>query len=117
MNDTSLPRFTVAVDAMGGDHAPDCNIRGAIDAIDAFGLHVILVGNEDLLRQRFQSLKLEHRLDDKTLRLRHAPEAVAMDEKPAAAVRKKKESSMRIACELVKNGEAVEFGQPLFEIS
>jgi glycerol-3-phosphate acyltransferase PlsX len=106
MNDSSSSRFTVAVDAMGGDHAPDCNIRGAIDAIDAFGLQVILVGDESILRQRIASLKLEHRLDNKVLRLHHAPEVVAMDEKPAAAVRKKKESSMRIACELVKNGEA-----------
>ncbi len=106
MNESSSPRFTVAVDAMGGDHAPDCNIRGAINAIDTFGLNVILVGDETIIRERIKALHLESRLDDVHLRLRHAPEVVAMDEKPAVAVRKKKQSSMRIACELVKTGEA-----------
>ena len=106
MNEPSSPSFTVAVDAMGGDHAPDCNIEGAVHAIDRFGLNVILVGDEDTIRSRLKALNLESRLDGKQLRLRHAPEVVAMDEKPATAVRKKKQSSMRIACELVKTGEA-----------
>ncbi|MBL93414.1 MAG: phosphate--acyl-ACP acyltransferase [Myxococcales bacterium] len=106
MNDNSSPLCRVALDAMGGDFAPDCNIKGAIAAIDQFGVDVILVGDEDLIRARCTALKADGKLAEKRLRIRHAPEVVTMDEKPANAVRKKKASSMRIACELVKNGEA-----------
>ena len=106
MTDTSSSRFRVALDAMGGDFAPDCNILGAVSAIDLFDVDVILVGDEDVLRERCAALKVRAPLNNNRLKIRHAPEVVAMDEKPAVAVRKKKASSMRIACELVKNGEA-----------
>jgi glycerol-3-phosphate acyltransferase PlsX len=97
----------VALDAMGGDHAPDVNIDGAVEAVLEDGARVVLVGDEAVLRDALEKRGKAHLADGKRLTIRHAPEVVAMDEKPAAVVRKKKNSSMRVACDLVKNGEAV----------
>jgi len=79
----------IAVDAMGGDHAPANEIAGAEMAARE-GVDVVLVGRE--LRT--------------TLPVIHASEVVTMDDHPAHAFRKKKDSSLRVAIELVKRGEA-----------
>ncbi len=94
----------IAVDAMGGDHAPREIVKGAVEA--ARGLdgisRIILVGDEQAIRKE---LALCGELPDR-IEVLHASEVVAMDEAPAQAVRRKKDSSIGRAVDLVKAGEA-----------
>ncbi len=92
----------VALDAMGGDHAPAAVVQGAIDAARK-GQGVILVGPEDRVRAELDRLRASWNLP---VQVRHAPEVVGMDEHPAQAMRRKKQNSIRIALELVRDGEA-----------
>lgn len=92
--------MTVAVDCMGGDHGPSVTVRAALDFVRKHGdVKVILVG----IDQRIRSLL---RRDVPRISVRHASEVVGMDESPSLAIRNKKNSSMRIAIDLVKSGEA-----------
>ena len=94
---------TIALDAMGGDHAPKAEVEGAIQAANHHQVRVILVGHEDRLReelaqhQGWQSLPLE---------IRHASEVITMEDSAAKAMRTKKDSSIRVANRLVRDGEA-----------
>jgi len=90
----------IALDAMGGDNAPQATVRGAIEAIKTFGLEVILVGDKDRIHGELGSGYL------KGITIRHAAEVVGMNESPAMALRRKKDSSIRVAVDLVKKGEA-----------
>lgn len=98
-------QICVAVDAMGGDLAPDAQLRGAVAAVRKSFASVILCGDHDILEAELQKLGATDLLGQ-GLRIQHASETVAMDEKPALAARKKKDSSIRVALDLVKKGEA-----------
>lgn len=91
----------IALDAMGGDHAPMEIVRGARDAAHELGVHIVLVGDEE---------KIQRELDGDTagglITIVHAPEVVEMDEHPVSAIRKKKNSSIVVATQLVKEGAA-----------
>lgn len=93
----------IALDAMGGDFAPDVTIAGAIEAVTEFDdIEIILVGD----RQRLsESLKGKRYPADK-ISIFHASEVVEMHESPFVALRKKKDSSIRKSIDLVKNKEA-----------
>ena len=92
---------TVAVDCMGGDHGPGVTVRAALDFIRKHeDVRVILVGIEGKIRP-FLSADANPRIV-----VRHTSEIVEMDESPALAIRTKKDSSMRVALDLVKSGEA-----------
>ncbi len=93
---------TVALDAMGGDHAPVATVQGAVDAVRAGGLRVLLVGREAELRKELARLRDVPR----GLDIVHAPEAVAMDDAPTAPVRNKRNSSLAVAARLVRDGQA-----------
>ncbi len=87
---------------MGGDHAPDATVPGAVLFAQQFpGHQVILVGDEARVRPL---LGAGARLSN--VKLRHASEVVAMDDSASASIRKKKDSSLRVCFELVKKGEA-----------
>lgn len=94
---------TIAVDAMGGDHAPKAEVEGAIRAVRQFPIKVILVGKEDVIRA-----ELAHHLDWESLPIRivHASEMVTMDDSAGKSLRSKKDSSIRVACRLVREGQA-----------
>ncbi len=93
----------IALDAMGGDYAPAVTVDGAIKAVHATRkLTVILVGKAAEINKELKNRKYS----DSSIRVVNAPEVVGMDEPPLTALRKKKDSSIRIAVELVKNGEA-----------
>lgn len=96
----------VALDAMGGDHGAAPNVEGAAGAARQEGITVLLVGDEAVLRPAIERAGAADLLSLGRLQVRHAPDVVAMDDKPAAAARRKKESSMRVACDLVEKGEA-----------
>ncbi|MGK7344636.1 MAG: phosphate acyltransferase PlsX [Candidatus Nitrospinota bacterium M3_3B_026] len=98
--------ITVALDAMGGDNAPEAIIDGAIQAVENGGdVRVILVGDEE----RVDGLLSKRSYDKDRLSVRHAEEAVGMDESPSAALRKKKKSSIHTGVKMVKEGEADAF--------
>jgi len=92
----------VAIDCMGGDHGPSVTVPAALRFLaDHPAARLILVGREDEVR-----LLLDGQAGGGRLRVVHASEVVGMEESPAVALRNKKDSSMRVAINLVKNGEA-----------
>ncbi len=89
---------------MGGDHGPSVTVPAAIHVLQKYPeLHLILVGQEPVL---LQVLRENHTGPDARLQIHHASEVVEMHESPSLALRNKKDSSMRVAIELVKNGTA-----------
>lgn len=91
----------VVVDAMGGDYAPKNPVQGALEAA-AGGIPITIVGREDSVR--------EHLPDSSRwppgLQLHHAPDVVNMDDPPTSPLKEKKNSSIRIAANLIREGEA-----------
>ncbi len=92
----------IAVDAMGGDHAPDRNVAGAVEAAASAGgrYEVVLIGDRPLLEERFSKL-----IKGLPIEIVHAGEVVAMNESPLVALRSKKDSSITVAMELHGRGE------------
>jgi len=95
----------IAVDAMGGDRAPAAVVEGALLASQAWGTKVILVGPEDQIRSELARLGA----GDGKLEIVHAPEVIGMNEAPVLALRKKKQSSIRVGAHLVREGRAQGF--------
>jgi phosphate acyltransferase len=96
--------ITVAVDCMGGDHGPHVTVPAALEFLARTGdVDVVLVGRREAIESE---LAARGKAAGKRLRVHHAAELVAMDEPPAQALRYKKDSSMRVAVNLVKSGEA-----------
>ncbi|MCP4870814.1 MAG: phosphate acyltransferase PlsX [Proteobacteria bacterium] len=91
----------IALDAMGGDHAPEATVAGAFAAaVDGF--HILLVGDEAVLDD---PIKVRGGLPP-NLHVHHASEVVEMDDAPRSALRRKKDSSLRVAFELLRNDQA-----------
>jgi glycerol-3-phosphate acyltransferase PlsX len=95
---------TLAIDAMSGDHGFRVSVEAAVRALERHpALRVILVGDDATLRR---ALSVYRDVDASRLELQHAGEIVAMDESPSKALRNKKDSSLRVAIDLVKDGRA-----------
>jgi len=94
----------IALDAMGGDHAPASEVEGAALAVREYGVEVILVGDEVLLKEELRRQGLQ---DLPGLTVHHASQRVEMHEQPSQVVRRKRDSSIWVGTELVKKGEAV----------
>ncbi len=93
----------LTLDAMGGDNAPAATVEGAIEALNENrDLSVILVGDEKTVRKELE----KHEHDGLSVSIKHASETVEMDDTPLAALRRKKDSSIRVAIDLVKSGGA-----------
>lgn len=90
----------IAVDAMGGDHAPEHPVAGAVLAACELGADVVLVGQED----RIQEVLRRHSRSAK-VSIVHADEVVGMDETPTTALRRKRNSSIHVAAKLLRDGE------------
>jgi len=96
--------LTISIDAMGGDHGPKVVIPAAISALKTHpNVTLVLVGDEDVIRTHLQENNAE---ENERLVIHHASQIVEMDESPALALRGKKDSSMRVAINLVKDGTA-----------
>jgi glycerol-3-phosphate acyltransferase PlsX len=96
----------VVLDAMGGDNAPAAPVQAAVDAVSARrDIKVILVGQEQVLRTELA----KYEYPKEQLEVVDAPEVIEMAEPPVAAIRRKKQSSMVVGLNLVKNGEAEAF--------
>lgn len=95
---------TVAVDCMGGDHGPHVTVPAALDYLRRVeDVNFILVGQRDAIDAELRKLKAGA---EPRFAVHHAAEVVSMDESPAVALRSKKDSSMRVAVDLVKDGVA-----------
>lgn len=99
-----METITIAVDAIGGDHGPPVVVPAALHVLAAYpGLNLILVGDRDILLKELQGCQAA---ENSRLCIHHASERVEMNESPAQALRTKKDSSMRVAINLVKKGLA-----------
>lgn len=98
-----MPDLPVAVDAMGGDHAPTAIVDGALAAAARAGLHVALVGPARVLETELQRHDAAAR---RPVTVVEAPDVVAMDEAPLAALRRKPGASIRVALDLLASGRA-----------
>jgi glycerol-3-phosphate acyltransferase PlsX len=99
-----LMAVTIALDCMGGDHGPHVTIPAAAAFLrERPEAQIVLVGLADQIRAELRKLGAEA---DARLRVQHAAEVVGMDEPPASALRTKRDSSMRVAIDLVKSGDA-----------
>ena len=92
----------IAVDAMGGDHAPQVNVDGAVAAVREYGISCLLVGRSSVL----QPLLQESGYTGSDIEIVDAPDVVSMDEPATAAIRKKRNSSIRVAANCVRDGRA-----------
>ena len=92
----------VAIDAMGGDHAPEEILLGAMAAVKDYGCDIVLVGDETLLREAMRKHGVR---EGEHIFIHHASEVIDMHESPGAAVRKKRDASVVVATRLVKEGE------------
>ncbi len=99
----------IALDAMGGDHAPAVNIGGARDALQRYSAieKILLVGDESLIREECERQNFP--ADHPRIGIVHAAEVIGMAEPGAKSVRRKKQSSINVAMDLVKAGEAHAF--------
>ena len=91
----------IAVDAMGGDYAPEEIVLGAVEAVKAYDFDVVLVGDEKKIRGVLTKYGAK---ESDRLSIVHASEVIEMGEHPAQAIRRKKDASIVVATRLVKEG-------------
>lgn len=96
-----MDRPVIALDAMGGDHAPDAVIAGALRAIDEHGVRVVLVGRPEAIEAFLRARGRAGEID-----VAPAADVIGMDEEPALALRAKPDASVRVAAALVADGRA-----------
>ena len=96
----------IILDAMGGDNAPDATIKGAIKALDKTQSDIVLVGKEDVIRNKikeFYNKEIEE--ISSRLSIKNATETIEMEDQPTVAIKHKKDSSMVVGFNMLKNGE------------
>ena len=96
----------ILLDAMGGDNAPDANIKGAVNAINKVKAEVVLIGKEEVIRNKikeFYGKELEEISD--RLKIKNATETIEMEDTPTLAIKHKKDSSMVVGFNMVKKEE------------
>ena len=96
----------ILFDAMGGDKAPDANIKGAVKAINQIKAEVILIGKEEIIRSKIKEFygKEMEEISDR-LKIKNATETIEMEDTPTLAIKHKKDSSMVVGFNMLKQGE------------
>ncbi len=99
----------ILLDAMGGDNAPDANIKGAVKAVNEVKdtTEILLIGNEEIINSRVKELYNKESLSDISPRLKihNTTEIIEMEDTPTVAIRHKKDSSMVVGFNLLKEGK------------
>ena len=95
----------IAVDAMGGDYAPQAVVAGAVEAVKKFDVCVVLVGQEKIVKAELA----KHKYDHSRIEVVHAEQVVEMHESPAVTIRKKRNSSISVGINLLKENRAAAF--------
>ena len=96
----------ILLDAMGGDNAPDANIKGAVKAINEIKAELVLIGKEEVIRARVKELfgKELEEISDR-FKIKNATETIEMEDGPTDAIKHKKDSSMVVGFKMLKEGE------------
>ena len=98
--------MVILLDAMGGDNAPDANIKGAVDAINQIEAEVILIGKEEIIKSKIKEFYNKDISEiSPRLKIKNTTETIEMDEIPTQAIKHKKDSSMVVGFNMLKNGE------------
>lgn len=92
----------IAIDGMGGDNAPKSNVEGVVSAIKEYNVGIIITGDKEILEKEFEKFEF----DRSKLEIVHTTETIENEDKPVKAIRSKKDSSMVVALNLVKEGKA-----------
>jgi phosphate acyltransferase len=103
VNTSAVPDGPIAVDTAGGDNGLSVQVDGALQAVKEYGCRVALVGPQDELHQLLQGFG---GAGNPALSIVHAPEVITMDDSPTRAVRKKPNSSLCVAYNLLESGQA-----------
>lgn len=93
-------RLRIALDAMGGDSAPDATVAGALRAARELPIDVVLIGDQDVIARHVSRSPRQPNVS-----ILHAPESIGMDESPVASIRKKKKSSINVGMEALREGQ------------
>ena len=100
------PKMNILLDAMGGDNAPDANIKGAIKAINQIKADVTLIGKEEIIRNKIKEFSGKDVEEvSPRLKIKNATETIEMEEQPTVAIKHKKDSSMVVGFKMLKEGE------------
>ena len=101
----------ILIDAMGGDNSPDEIIKGAVESINELESEIILVGNENIINEKIKEFYHKENISEISNRLsiKNASEVIENCESPTEAIKRKKDSSMVVAFNMLKNGEADAF--------
>ncbi|HBC84481.1 MAG TPA: phosphate acyltransferase PlsX [Clostridiales bacterium] len=97
----------ILLDAMGGDNAPDANIKGAVNAINQIEAEILLIGNEQIINERIKEIYGKDKIQDISPRLKiyHTTETIEMEDIPTQAIKRKKDSSMVVGFNLLKENK------------
>jgi len=95
--------MTILVDAMGGDNAPEANIRGAVTAAKEVKADIVLIGNEKIINEKVKEIYKKDNISELSdkIKIYHTTDVIEMDEQPTTAI-KKKDSSMVVGFRLLK---------------
>lgn len=91
----------LAIDAMGGDHAPQEPVKGGIDALQCISADVVLIGDEGAIKEELK----KHTYDTNRVHIVHAADRITNEDKPVQAIKTKKQSSLVIGLEMLRKGE------------
>ena len=98
--------MNILLDAMGGDNAPDANIKGTVNTINQIKAEVTLIGKEEIIRGRIKELfGKEMEEISPRLKIKNATETIEMEDQPTIAIKHKKDSSMVVGFKMLKDGE------------
>lgn len=92
----------IVIDGMGGDNAPQAVVEGACMAVNEYGVDLIITGDEKQINEELK----KYNYDKNKIKVVHTTEVISNDEKPVSAIRRKSDSSMVVALNMVKNKEA-----------
>ena len=97
----------ILVDAMGGDNAPDAVIKGAVKSVNEVESEIMLIGDKDVINSRVKELFGKERIEDLSPKfsIYHTTEVITMEDKPTDAIKHKKDSSMVVGFNLLKEGK------------
>lgn len=97
----------ILLDAMGGDNAPDANIKGAVKAINQIEAEVVLIGNKDVINSKIKEFYGKNDVSEISdrLKIHHTTETIEMCDIPTQAIKHKKDSSMVVGFNLLKEGK------------
>ncbi len=99
--------MVILLDAMGGDNAPDATIRGAVKAINEIDSEIVLIGNEEIINSKVKEIYKKNNISEisNRIKIHNTTETIVMEDIPTQAIKQKKDSSMVVGFNLLKEGK------------